>query len=131
MDRGGAKRPSRVLDDPILAVGRLDPRRRLDGTHRIAHPLPVIGPQGGLFVQTLQGVDLVEMQVGVDEGLGHEPPGRVHNHRGRRLRRLVDGLDPSPSDGDVVQRTRPASQPRPPDQEIEWFTHGVFPMAPG
>ena len=44
--RGRAKRLSGILDDPVLAVGLLDPRRRLDGLHGAAHPLAMIGAQG-------------------------------------------------------------------------------------
>ena len=124
VEGGSAERASGVLHDPVLAVGLLDPRRRFDGLHGAAHPLTVVGAQGRLLVQPLQGVDLVEMQVGVDERLGDQAAGRVHDHRGQPLRRLLDGFDSPASHRNVVQRARAAPQPRPPDQEIEWFAHG-------
>ena len=91
----------------------LTPRRRLDGLHGAAHTFAVVGQQGRLLVQPLQGVDLVEMQVGIDEGFGDETPGRVQHDRGRQVRRFLDDLDSSRAHGDVVQRFRPAPQPPP------------------
>ena len=60
-----------VFDDPFFVVFVLDPGRQLDGGHGAFHLPAGIGPQG-LIVHHAQGVDLAQVQMPIDKGLGHQ-----------------------------------------------------------
>jgi hypothetical protein len=92
-----------VGEDPLFVVARLDAGGELDGGHGPAHVGAVVGAEG-LGIHHFQRVDLAEVQVGVDVGLGDEVAAGVDD-----LARLgADGLlgdllDDALFDGDVPE----------------------------
>jgi len=91
-----------VLDDPGLVVLLLDPSGQLDGRHRLPHPLAVVVLEG-LLVHHLEGIDLAQVQVGIDEGFRHQVALRVDLFLRPPLDPLLDRGDPAVGDADVEQ----------------------------
>ena len=106
-DMGGAgqhgvgERPVHAFQHFVLAIATLDLGGLLDGRHGPAHALVEIA--GGGLLEPVDGVDLVEMELGDREALAHEVAGRVQLARGG----IGDGgrdLDiAAVADGDVDQ----------------------------
>ena len=65
----------------------LDSCRGLDRRHRLAHLAALVVGERGI-AQLLECEDLVEMQVGVDEGLGDQIAGGIHLDVGKEVFRL-------------------------------------------
>ena len=114
-----------VGQNPVLPVLGLDARGLLDGLHGRAHVRGVVGLQRGV-TQALEGVDLAQVQVGVDEGRGDEIAPGVDLHRAGVGQVLGNGSDAAIRDGDVEERGVAPAQPRATDDEVIG-SHG-FPL---
>ena len=103
VDRGELEGLADVGEDPLLVVVRLDARGELDGGHGPAHIGAVVGREG-LGIHHLEGIDLAEVQVGVDEGLSDEVAAGVDDLAGLGADGLLgDFLDDALFDGDVPE----------------------------
>jgi len=84
-----AKRALDIRCYPVLVVLLLDPCGELDRGHRRPHGSPLVGCER-LPAGSFQGVDLVEVKVSVDKGLGDKTAIRIDHGGGLAVKRRAD-----------------------------------------
>jgi hypothetical protein len=109
VERRQGDRPPGVRDDPGGVVFLLDLACEVDGGQAVGHALGVIARERVLG-HHLQGPDLAEMQVRVDEGLGHEIAAGVDLLAGGRVERGADPRDQAVRNRDIDRHTGVVTQ---------------------
>ena len=122
VDRRQGDGAPRVVGDPRRVVVVLDDARQLDGGHRLAHPRRVVVGERRLFHHR-QRPHLAQVEMAVDEGLGHQIAPGIDLARGGAVEAFLDPGYATVRDPDVEQPIRTIAQTGPPDEDVVSLTH--------
>ena len=111
----------RIFDDPRLGVFFFDLAGEFDAGHRLAHRLALIGLERFLLHHR-QCPHLAQMQVRIDEGLGHKIAAGIDLRRRPAIEMVADGDDAAVPDGDFCELLA-AAKPGAADGDIERLIH--------
>ena len=107
-----------VFGDPGGVVFLLDLARQIDGGKRVGHPVCVVVGER-ILRHHLQGPNLAQMQMRVDEGFGHQVAARVDLLPSGQGERRSDGGDPPVRDRHVDKSIGRPAQARIADTDID------------
>ena len=118
VQRRERNRAAGVFHDPRFGVFLLDLAGELDAGERLAHAFALIGAQR-LLLHHRQSPDLAQMQMRIDETLGHQIAAGVDFGCGRAVETRRDCGDAAVLDADVGMPIGGATQARMADRDVE------------